>query len=174
MELYEGLLSRRSVRSYTGEPLSDAQLKKLIAAGMAAPTAHDTRTMRFLSITEREKLLSLRKYSKWWQMLDKAGAAIVVMSDMRIPANVPPLVDEMTLDGPIASIENILLAAHALGLGAVWLGFCAQSDNYAGFCRELGIPEYYRVVGVVSVGCPSGAAHSEDRYDDAKWFREKI
>ena len=74
MDALQAIMSRRSVRSYTGSPISRQQLRQIVSAGMQAPSAHGSSTWRFLTITDRAAMRGIIPYSPWWGLLDKAGA----------------------------------------------------------------------------------------------------
>lgn len=176
MQLYDGLTTRRSVREFTDQVLDDKGLEKIVRAGMFAPSPHDTRPWRILTIRDHEKLEKLIPLSPWWNMLRQCQAAIVTCVDIRCAKGensekeLMPV--EFVIDGGIAATQNMLLAAHDMGLGAVWLGICQGSESYEEFCRILGIPDYARVVSLIAVGYPDSEPNQEERFDPSKWIKE--
>ncbi len=111
------IYTRRSVRSFTGEAVAREDLMKILRAGMSAPSAVNVQPWAFVVVTKRETLDELCDTLPYAKMLDKAGAAIIVCG---IPDKDEVYsADYWVMDCSAAS-ENILLAAHALGLGAVW------------------------------------------------------
>ena len=109
--------SRKSVRKYLNKPVSKEQLEILLKAGMAAPTAGDKRPWAFVVITDPAMLDSLSLSTRNTRMLSSAAAAIAVCGDTRIGFK-----SEVWVQDCSAASENILLAAEAIGLGAVWTG----------------------------------------------------
>jgi nitroreductase len=149
MELYDGLLSRRSIRKYTGEKLDDRAITSIIKAGMYAPSANNTRPWHFVIIDDRNTLERIMKIHPYSSMLSKASHAIVVCGD------------ETLQNGPgyfpldcSAATQNLLLAAHSLGYGAVWLGVEPKTDRKIAVSAILGLPSHVHPVSIVSIGVP--------------------
>ncbi|MBC8536403.1 nitroreductase family protein [Feifania hominis] len=173
MDALTCLMTRRSVRDFTGEPLSHEQLEELIRAGQQAPSGHNTQPWVFLSIRRRETLLRLVPLTPWWGLLENCGAAIVVCADTRVLGQ-KPMPREFLVHSCAAAMENMLLAAHAAGLGGVWLGMCPDAENYGEFCRILSVPTWARVVGMAAFGRPSTTPAPIARMDPGKWFEERF
>lgn len=169
MNALEAIMTRRSVRSYTGEPITRQQLQQIVAAGMQAPSAHGKCPWQMLTLTDREIMRRLIPLSSWWDMLETAAAAIIVCSDTRGQEDIS---HEFQVDGCAAATQNMLLAIHAMGLGGVWLGVCEGEDNCAEFRECLGIPNYSKVISMIAVGHPTAPIKPEDRMDATKWFEE--
>lgn len=162
---------RRSIRAFTGEPVPEAALREIINCGMHAPSAFNRQPWRFLSITGREKLLAIQPLCQWWGMLKTAGAAIVTCADRGQPGDIPEAFFTASCH---AAAENMLLAAHALGLGAVWLGVCPESPFYGPFCDTIGLPEGLAATSMIAVGRPAEEKPYAERFDAAKWVRESF
>ena len=144
METMEAIRTRRSVRKFTGEPISRSQLQTLLEAAMYAPSAHDRRPWEFVTVTRPETLADLAEKGRWWKMLPQAGTGILVCADMNKGEKIVP---EMHLNGCSAAIQNILLAAHDMGLGAVWLGVCEGSDLEPLVRETFHLPDHIRDPG---------------------------
>lgn len=170
MDALEAIMTRRSVRSYTGEPITRQQLRQIVAAGMQAPSAHGKCPWQMLTLTDRETMRGLIPLSPWWNMLETAAAAIIVCADTRHQEGIS---HEMQVDGCAAATQNMLLAIHAMGFGGVWLGVCEGEDNCAAFREYLGIPDYAKVVSMIAVGHPTAPAKPVDNMDSNKWFKER-
>ena len=165
MELYEGLITRRSVRKYTGEKIDGGKIISLIKAGMYAPSARNKRPWHFIVIDDREVLKKIVKLHPYAAMLEEASHAIAVCGDEKLE-NGPGY---YKLDCSAAT-QNILLAAHSMGLGAVWLGIEPRTERIKVISSILGLPEHVHPLSIVSVGVPV-KIHSDipDRFE-----REKI
>ena len=116
--------NRKSVRTYLDKPVTKEQIEILLRAGMAAPTAADKRPWVFVAVTDRAVLDKLSNTSQYSKMLTKAGAAIIVCGDTR-----KGLKSDVWVQDCSAASENILLAAEAIGLGAVWCGFISTKGR---------------------------------------------
>lgn len=171
MELMQAIVTRRSVRDFTGESISEQQLEQIIRAGMNAPSAHNRQPWVFLSVTDKQKLLDMRPLSRWWKMLDNAAAAIVTLCDETSFRGAPP---ELQISGCCAATQNMLLAAHDIGLGAVWLGMCEGLPNYDKLKALLGIPAALRIVSVVAIGVSESPSDGRDYFDEQKWVKERF
>lgn len=173
MELLEGIMSRQSVRVFDeGREVEEGKLRAIVAAGMNAPTAMEQEAWRFLSVTDRELMTKMSDYSKWWKMLKRCPLAIVVMTD---PSVRDGMDEELQIVSSSCAAENMLLAAHALGLGAVYLGICKNDENYSEFIELLGIPQPFRVMGVLAMGYPKQPQKPRvDSFDESKWIRERF
>lgn len=169
MDALDAIMTRRSVRSFTGEPITEKQLYQIVAAGMQAPSAYGKRPWQILTLTDREIMRRLIPLSLWWNMLEKAAVAIVVCSDTREQEKIS---HEFQVDGCAAATQNMLLASHAMGLGGVWLGVCEGESNCDAFRECLRIPDYAKVVSMVAVGHPTARTKPMIHTDTTKWFKE--
>jgi nitroreductase len=149
MELYEGLISRRSIRRYTGEKIGEDQINAIIRAGMYAPSARNMRPWHFIIVDDRELLKKIMKIHPYSAMLSEASHAVVVCGDEKLE-NGPGY---YKLDCSAAT-QNMLLAAHAMDLGAVWLGVEPRTERISGISSILALPDHIHPLSIVSVGVP--------------------
>ncbi len=149
MELFQGLLSRRSIRKYTGGRMDDEIIRSIIKAGMYAPSANNTRPWHFIIVDDRELMKRIMKVHPYSSMLSKASHAIIVCGDEKLQNGPGYFVLDCS-----AATQNILLAAHALGFGAVWLGVEPKSDRKKAIKEIFGLPEYIHPVSIISIGVP--------------------
>jgi len=117
MDALETIFSRRSIRQFTNEPISDELIELLLRAGMNAPSAANRQPWRFVIINDRETLNQITTFHHYSLMLHQAPIAILVCGDSERAYERGYLALDCS-----AATQNILLAAHSLGLGAVWLG----------------------------------------------------
>lgn len=154
------IMTRTSVRDYTDAPISKETLDTLLRAGMAAPTAGNKQPWKFIAVTDRSRLDSLASGN--WRMAAKAQAAIVVCGDT---TNVfPGEGKDYWVQDCSAATENILLAAHAVGLGAVWCGCYPISERVANVKRIFSIPEEIVPLSIVMLGYPTQPTEPKDKY----------
>ena len=168
MEAYEAILTRRSVRAYTDQPVSDEMIHKLLVAAMSAPSAGNGQPWQFGVITERTVLNSLAELLPFGKMLHQAPLAIVVCGETKGQP-----FDGYWVQDCSAATENLLLAAHALGLGGVWLGVYPREDRAAGVKRILSMPEAVTPLCVISLGYPAEPSASVDRYREERVHRDR-
>ncbi|MFQ6133521.1 MAG: nitroreductase family protein [Armatimonadota bacterium] len=158
--MLEAIRDRFSCRSYTGEPVSQEDLRTVLAAGFCAPSAHNSRPWHFVVATDQEARQKLSKTHQWSRMCAQAPVVIAVCADR---AKDP----DWWVDDSAAAIENMLVQAQALGLGTVWIGIYA-AEGRADYVRGvLDIPQEVEVVGLVAMGYPAQSpGEREDRYDE--------
>ncbi len=163
--------NRKSVRNFIPQKeVSKDDLITLVKAGMAAPTAVNKQPWAFVIVTERATLDSLTTNLPYAQMLKEAGAAIVVCGDLSKAVEGLP---EFWVQDCSAATENILLAAEAMGLGAVWTGLYPAMDR-ARFVQDiLGLPETIIPLNVIPIGYPSGETVPKDKWKEENLHWEK-
>lgn len=165
MDALEAIYSRRSIRRYTGEPVPDEIIQELLKAAMSAPSAGNEQPWEFVVITEREILTVIPSIHPYSQMLNEAPAAILVCGNEQREKYRGYWVQDCS-----AAMENILIAARALGLGSVWLGVYPVEERVTGMRRLLGIPEHITPFSLVSLGFPAEEKPPSDRYDNARVY----
>ena len=136
MDATDALLTRRSIRKYTKEPVSAEVIKMLLEAAMAAPSAGNQQPWHFVVIRDREILDEIPKLHPYAQMVKEAPVAIVVCGDKRSVKY-----KDYWPQDCAAATQNLLLAAHANNLGAVWCGVYPNEDRVDPLRELLGIPE---------------------------------
>jgi len=162
--------SRKSVRHFTGQPVSQDDLMTLVKAGMAAPTAVNMQPWSFVIVTERTVLDTLAQSLPYAKMLDKAGAAIVVCA---LPEKAFQKSTEFALIDSACASENILLAAEAIGLGAVWTSVYPDNDRIEAVRKVLGIPSNVIPLNVIPIGYPTGEDVPKDKFKPENVHLEK-
>lgn len=156
MELFEGISTRRSVRQFTAQPLEREQLLEIIEAGTWAPSGLNNQPWRFVIVQSKAVRDDLARMTKYHFVIEGAPACIAVFVDRSVMYH-----DTKDYQAMGACIQNMLLAAHALGLGAVWLGEILK--NAEGVRTLLGLPEQMELMAVVALGHPAGKRQSSTR-----------
>jgi nitroreductase len=169
MELYEGLISRRSIRKYSGERIDDEKITAIVRAGMYAPSARNKRPWHFIVIDDRSVMTRIMKFHPYSAMLAEASHVIAVCGDEKLE-NGPGY---YKLDCSAAT-QNILLAAHALGLGAVWLGIEPREQRINALSELLGLPAHIHPLSLVALGIPvNSTSKIPDRFEQQKIRKNK-
>ena len=163
MDAMEAILTRRSVRKYTSQTVSDDLVKKLLEAAMAAPSAGNEQPWHFVVITDRAALDEIPKFHEYSQMLKEAPAAILVCGDETLEKYQGYWVQDCS-----AATENLLLAAHALGLGAVWLGVYPIEERVDATRVLLNLPAHVIPFAIIALGYPAEPTGPADRYDSSR------
>jgi nitroreductase len=159
----EDILSRRSIRKFTGEPVSENDLKEILTAAMSAPSAGNEQPWHFVVINERGILDEIPKHHPYSAMVREAPLAVLVCADLDLETRPGYWVQDCA-----AATENLLLAVHAKGLGAVWLGVYPREERVKGLSGLLGLPERVVPFSLVPVGRPAEKKPPADRYDPAR------
>jgi nitroreductase len=164
------IFKRRSVRKYAKKKVSDAMLHDLFEAAMAAPSAVAKDPWHFLLIKERETLDRIVKILPNGQMLRQAPAAIIVCGDInRAHGNeVSYMLQDLS-----AAVENILLAATALGLGSCWLGIHPRPDRINNIRSLFSLPENIIPMCGIALGWPAENPEPRTRYNPERVHLEK-
>lgn len=149
MELLEGIYTRRSVRQFTAEPVERGQVLEIVKAGTWAPSGLNNQPWRFVIVQSETVRGDLAKQTKYHVVIEAAPVCVAVFVDRS--AMYHDVKDHQAMG---ACVQNMLLAAHALGLGAVWLGEILR--NAAGVRTLLGLPGHLELMAVVAIGHPAG------------------
>lgn len=160
-ELIQTIFARRSIRSYKDEPVGKEHIKTLLEAAMAAPSASNLKPWHFVVVTDRETLDKLADRHPHGKMLFEAPLGIAVCGDPAVSAG-------YWVQDCSAATENLLLAAVALGLGAVWLGVHPKEDRVTAVRDVLRIPENIVPLNLVSIGHPGEQKEARTQYDETR------
>ncbi len=158
------IMNRRSIRKYEDRRLPKELITILLQAAMNAPSACNQQCWHFIVIEDREKLNELSEIHGGYHTMKNAPLVILVCEE---PVNAKL---ECFLDQDCAAAtENILIAAEALGLGALWMGVNQTSPGDSVIIRKvLNIPEEIKPFSFIALGYPSEKAHPQNKYDDTK------
>ncbi len=165
-DLIQTIFARRSIRKYTSEPVGEANIQTLLEAAMAAPSASNRKPWQFIVVTERVTLDALAESHPHGKMLFDAPLSISVCGDLTE-------MERFWVQDCSAATENLLLAATALGLGAVWLGVYPRDERVEAVRRILHLPEEITPLNLVSIGHPAETKQPRTQYDDACVHRER-
>jgi nitroreductase len=160
------IFTRKSVRSYTGEVVPKSDLEMLLKAAMAAPSGRNQQPWAFIAITDPAILVRLTDGLPYARMLPQAGSAIVVCG-YSVPPSRPGSKDLWEQDCAAAT-QNILLAAEAMNLGAVWTAVHPYSDRQEFIRKILNIPSDIYPFSVIPVGYPTGEEIPKNKFDPKK------
>ena len=168
MKCIDAIMSRRSIRTYTTAPVSDAHVEAILRAAMAAPSAGNKQPCRFVVVRDAEMRVRLAETSQFAGMLPSAQVGIVVCGDTSSELNAGNWITDCA-----AATQNALLAAHALGLGAVWLGVYPREERMRGVSELLGLPDGVLPLCMISIGHPAEERPAADRYKEAHVHHER-
>ncbi len=170
MDTITNIMTRRSIRKFTEQPVEPEKIKIILEAAMNAPSAGDGRPWEFVVVTEKSSLHQIaEKVDGGNDMFRQAGAAILICavpSKEKFPGFYPQ-------DCSCAA-QNIYLAAHELGLGSVWIAVWSVPPRIAGLREILDIPEHLEPFAIFPIGYPGESLPAEYRYDEALVHYEKV
>lgn len=164
----QAIFERRSIRKYTSEQVSEELIEKMIRAGMAAPSAGNAQPWHFIIIDDRETLLNITEFHPYSKMLQEASCAIVVCGNLSLEKYAGYWVQDCA-----AATQNILLMAHELGLGSVWLGVHPIEDRVNPLKELLNVPEEVIPLSIISIGYPAEEKEPANRFDETKIHRNR-
>jgi nitroreductase len=159
MDTLHAIHTRRSIRQYLDKPVPEELIQKLLAAAMQAPSARNQQPWHFVVIDERKTLVEITTFMPNAAMAANAPQAVLVCADLTLEKSEGYWVLDCS-----AAVENMLLAAHALGLGAVWCGVYPREPRMQGLRRLIGLPENIMPHNLVVLGYPGEQVPPEDRY----------
>jgi nitroreductase len=159
MEAIEAIMTRRSVRSFTGEPVTDGQLETLLRAAMAAPSAGNEQPWRIVVTRDRDVLKRLSLATPFARPLAGAAVGLAVCGE-----TVAIKHSGFWADDCAAATQNVLLAAHAIGLGAVWIGVHPSKLMVANLRRILRPPRSVTPFSLIALGHPEKPPEPVDRF----------
>ena len=167
MKAIEAIMSRRSIRKYIDKKIPEETITKLLKAAMNAPSAHNRQPWHFIAVDDRETLNKVPEYHQYSKMLENASHAIVVLGDNEVQTS------DFWIHDCSAATENILIAANALGLGAVWLGVHPHETLIEGTKKLFNIPAHVTPLGIISLGYPEETKPPRENYNPERVHKNK-
>lgn len=160
----DNIATRTSIRNYEARKVEKEKIEKMLRAAMAAPTAMNKQPWHFVVVDKRDVLDALAEVNPYAKMLKKAPLAIVVCGDT----------DKMIEGGgrdfwiqdASAATENLLLAAHAMGLGAVWTGAYPSEERCNGISGALSLSDNLIPLNVIVIGYPAENPQPKEKFKE--------
>jgi nitroreductase len=159
----ETILTRRSIRKYTDQPVTDGLITALLRAAMAAPSAGNQQPWQFVVVREQAVLDVVASANPYGGMAREAPVAVIVCGDLERETRPDFWVQDCS-----AATQNLLLAAHDAGLGAVWCGTYPREERMGPIATVLGLPDRIIPFAVIPMGYPAEHPAPVDRYDPAR------
>ena len=152
----DAIRSRRSIRQYSGDPVSDDDVKAILEAGRWAPSGLNNQPWRFAVVQDSKVKEEIAKQTRYRQIILNAPVIIIVFMDN--DAGYDRVKD---CQGIGACLQNMWLATHALGLGGVWLGEILKNRDRVGEILEA--PKSYELMAILAIGHPKHRQQKSDR-----------
>lgn len=160
MDMMQGLRTRRSIRKYEDREIPESLVREMLEAAMMAPSAGNAQPWQFVVVNERARLNAMADLHPHIKMVTQAALGILVCGDLSKEKYPGYWVQDCS-----AAMQNLLLAAHALGLGAVWTGIHPMADRVAAYRAMFNLPENVVPLGFAPMGWPAARQPaSESRF----------
>ncbi len=159
MDALEAIHTRRSIRKYEDRPVPDEAVEQLLAAAMTAPSARNGQPWQFIVIDDRALLDACADICPNAAMIRGAPMAILVCGDLDLEGSPGYWPIDCS-----AAVENTLLAARAIGLGACWCGVYPRPHRVDGLRKLFSLPERVTAHSLVVIGYPAEDSVRRDRY----------
>ena len=172
------IMNRKSVRSYTGEAVSDSTITLLLRAAMAAPSGRNIQPWHFVVLRDTSRYTAIFGEDNFNMPMFKASSAVVIFcadTTVTAPPRDNPQGEAVTRPNGLwrddlgACTENFLLAVESMGLGAVWTALYPYPERFAPVKEALALPDNVMPYCAVPIGVPTGDDQSKD-----KWKPERI
>jgi nitroreductase len=168
MEALDAIHTRRSIRRYLDKPISEELIQKLLMAAIQAPSARNQQPWQFVVIDDRAVLAKIPPFMPNAAMAAEAPLAILVCGDVALEKSEGYWVVDCA-----AATENLLLAAHALKLGACWCGVYPRESRMEGLRQLIGLPQNVIAHSLVVIGQPAEQIRAENRYRAERVHRNR-
>lgn len=162
--MLENLLDRRSIRKYKSDPLPEPLVTQLLTAAMYAPSARDQRPWHFIAVDDRAVLSEIIRNHPYAAFLAQAPMVVVVCGDSDISGDYWPV-------DCAAATQNLLLAAHELGLGSCWCGVYPRPERREALDRIFRLPKSIHSFSLVVLGYPAEQRPRPERFDRSRVHR---
>ena len=168
MEILDAIFTRRSIRRYSGEPVSEKEVETILKAAMYAPSANNQQPWHFIVITNRETMNRIMKIHPYASMLSRASLAILICGDETLELSKGYWAVDCA-----AATQNLLLAAHGIGLGAVWCGVHPREERKAGLKKLFDLPGHVQPFSLISIGKPGEEKSTPERFKPERIHRNE-
>ncbi|MDR2820333.1 MAG: nitroreductase family protein [Desulfovibrio sp.] len=162
MDIFETLFTRRSIRKYTQESVTDEDVGLLLKAAMLAPSANNRQPWHFVVVRDKKTREALAARHPYAKMAAEAPVVIVVCGD------VADGIGGYWVQDCSAATQNLLLAARGKNLGTVWCGVYPVDDRVAVVREILNLPAGIMPLGLVVLGHPAQPFSEAHRFNESK------
>jgi nitroreductase len=163
METIETLLTRRSIRKYKKQGIEKDKLDTIVKSAMYAPSAMNLQAWHYVVIDDKNVLNETIKSIPHAELLIQTPAAILVCGDAAVEKNVSWMIQNCS-----AAIQNILLAAHGLGIGTCWIAIHGMDEIVKNVSAQFKLPENVIPISLITLGYPDETVSAEDRFRKEK------
>lgn len=163
MDIFDCIRTRRSVRSYSGQPIKKADIDKIIETAVWAPSGKNGQPWKFKVVLDEELINQISDMSIYGKWMKKAPCFICVFLDKEGSYN---YIKDIQSCGAV--IQNILLCAHSLGIGSCWIGEILEKSNQV--IKLVKLEERYELMAVIVLGYSLKETLNPRRKDVSSFF----
>ena len=168
MDAMKAVLTRRSVRKYTKEKISEKTISELLNAAVSAPSAGNEQPWHFVIIDRREILDKIPDFHPYAKMLLEVQIGILICGDLNLEKSRGYWILDCS-----AATQNLLISARALGLGACWLGIYPREVRITKIKEMLKLPDNIIPFSLISIGYTTEKQNTVDRLDEYRIHKNK-
>lgn len=154
------IISRRSIRKYSEQKISDENINLILKSAMFAPSAMNLQPWHFIVFDDKSVFDNIIKAIPHSEMIRTADKCILVCGDTEKEKNESWLIQNCS-----ASIQNILLAAHSLGIGSCWIAIHGMNEIVENVKKQFSFPNNILHIAIISLGYPAEEVTAENRFD---------
>lgn len=171
-ETLQSIMNRKSIRSFTDQPVPDEAIRLILKAGMSGPSACNCRPWSFIVVKDRDRLNAMADAKKQYSdLLRKAAFAVLVCGDLNRALHEAP--EYWIIDGS-AAIQNMILAAHSLGIGSCWVGIWPREENIRPQAELFQLPETALPHSIVAFGYPKESENFGTPRQKPEWDESQV
>lgn len=163
MELMEAIRTRRSIRKFDDRPITDDMVREMLDAAMMAPSAGNAQPWQFVVVNERARLDAMKELHPYISMVAQAELGVLICGDLSLEKYPGYWVQDCS-----AAMQNMLLAIHGMGLGAVWTGIYPMEDRVNAFRTMFNLPDNVIPLGFAPIGYPAQSPESKSRFREER------
>ena len=168
MDVIDLLMSRRSIRKFTEEKVNDPTVELILKSAMYAPSAGNQQPWHFIVLRDKETFQKIQEFHPYSKMLLQANLAVLVCGDTSLETHQGYWPVDCS-----AATENILIAVHGLGLGAVWLGIYPRIIRQEGMRKILNLPVHINPFSLIAIGYAAEKKKVPERFKTDRIHFEK-
>ena len=168
MDVLTAIRTRRSIRRFSKKSIDEKVLNTIMEAGFCAPSAKNKRPWHFILVKDKEMLKRLAGNDSNHKHICEADCCIVICGDKNIQG-----MNDFILEDCSAAVQNMLLASHGLGVGAVWCGLHTGTSTFKSLIEIFKLPTKIIPIAMVALGYPAEEKGVVERFDISKVHYEK-
>ncbi len=168
MDAIEAILTRRSIRKFVDKEVTDDMVNQMIECAMSAPSAKNQQPWHFIVVRNKDMLNKVTEINPYAGMAKNADVGILVCGDL----NLEVATKGFWVQDCSAAIENLLLSARALGLGAVWTGIYPKEELVEKYKENFNLPDNIIPLAFVPIGHPAQESKKADRLSQERIHKD--